>query len=365
MKIVFTGGGTAGHILPNIALIEEILATRPSWSVVYLGSKGGLEKELLSGYAVPFYSIYTGKLRRYFSLQNVLDGFKFIAGIVQSLWYLYKIKPAVIFSKGGYVGLPVTIAAKALKVPVIVHESDLSPGLANRLAFPWAAKILLAFQPEVPTTKAALKAKTKVVGLPMRQGFKHEGLKASSADYWFNASASTKPMLLIFGGSLGAAAINEAVRTILPQLLKSFRVLHVCGHNGVDATLNDPDYKQYEFIGKLFPAAIKAADVIVSRAGATSIYEFLYLNKLHILVPLETNSSRGDQLINARYFENKGSSVVLKQGEWLNKPTLLLEKLAYLKEHQQQIQDALHKLSFKDATPDILDIIAQTASVTL
>lgn len=360
-KVVFTGGGTAGHVLPNITLIKAGL--QRGWKASYLGSKCGIERELVGQLnEVDYCCIAAGKLRRYFSWQNVIDLFKVVVGVIQSIYYLYKISPDVIFSKGGYVGLPVTVAAWLLRVPVIVHESDLTVGLANRIAFMWANCIALTFKQTKDHLAAKWQSRAVITGMPLRSEFSVDGGEIATARYWLPTSDSSKPFVVVFGGSLGAAKLNEAVRATLPKLLSRYRVLHVCGRGGVIEALQQPDYRQFEYINEYFPMVLQAADIVVARAGATTIYELLYLSKPHILVPLDGRSSRGDQLVNAQCFANLHCSMVIQQSELAADPERLLVELDFWRRDPTVWQQALQAHRTSDATSLLIKLIEQLAT---
>ena len=305
-KIVLTGGGTAGHVTPNIALFP--LLKDLEYNVSYIGSYDGMEKKLLHDFPIPYYGISTGKFRRYFDIKNFTDPFRVIKGYFEAKKLLKEIKPDLLFSKGGFVTVPVVRAAAALKIPCIIHESDMTPGLANRICIPVAKKVCCNF-PEtlqfIPGNKAVL------TGTPIRQelflGDKEEGFR-------FCGLKEDKPVILIMGGSLGAASVNQIVRSALPELLSDFYIVHLCGKGKKDISLvNTNGYLQYEYITDELKDLLAIADLVISRAGANAICELLALQKPNLLIPLTSKSSRGDQLLNARSFESQGYSIVLEE----------------------------------------------------
>ena len=305
-KIVLTGGGTAGHVTPNIALFP--LLKDLEYNVSYIGSYDGMEKKLLHDFPIPYYGISTGKFRRYFDIKNFTDPFRVIKGYFEAKKLLKEIKPDLLFSKGGFVTVPVVRAAAALKIPCIIHESDMTPGLANRICIPVAKKVCCNF-PEtlqfIPGNKAVL------TGTPIRQelflGDKEEGFR-------FCGLKEDKPVILIMGGSLGAASVNQIVRSALPKLLSDFYIVHLCGKGKKDISLvNTNGYLQYEYITDELKDLLAIADLVISRAGANAICELLALQKPNLLIPLTSKSSRGDQLLNARSFESQGYSIVLEE----------------------------------------------------
>lgn len=305
-RIVLTGGGTAGHVTPNIALIPEL--QKQGYDVHYIGSYQGMERRLIEDKNIPYYGIASGKLRRYIDLKNLSDPFKVVKGLGQAFHLLGKLKPDVVFSKGGFVAVPVVLAAKMRRIPCVIHESDMTPGLANKICIPCAMRVCTNF----PETMKHLPAEKAVLtGSPIRQEL-FEGDRRRGLDFCgFNDS---KPVLLIMGGSLGAAAVNDAVRNILPKLLGKFQVIHLCGKDKLEPSLNDTNgYVQYEYIKDELRDLMAAADVLISRAGANAICEILALRKPNILIPLSAEASRGDQILNAASFEKAGYSVVIPE----------------------------------------------------
>ena len=307
-KIVLTGGGTAGHVTPNIALMPAL--KEAGYEITYIGSKKGMEKGLIEATGTKYYGISSGKLRRYFDWKNFSDPFRVMNGFFEAKRILRKIKPDVIFSKGGFVSVPVVLAAKALHIPAVIHESDMTPGLANRIALRGATTVCCNF----PETVEKIQGNRAIwTGTPIRQelfsGDANRGLSFCGFD-----SANDKPVLLIIGGSQGSVFINNAVRGSLDELLKDFRIIHLCGKGNLDESLkNREGYAQYEFISKELPDLFAAADIIISRAGANAIFELLALKKPNLLIPLGLNASRGDQILNARSFEKQGFSKVLEE----------------------------------------------------
>ncbi len=307
-RIVFTGGGSAGHVTVNLALIPKFLEL--GWDVSYIGSESGIERELISTLnSVKYYPISTGKLRRYFDVKNFKDPLKVLKGIFQAKSILSNIKPDVIFSKGGFVSVPVVIGAKLNKLPVIIHESDLTPGLANKISIPFATKVCVTF-PEtishIPEHKAV--SIGPIVREEILKGKKSEGLKL--CDF-----ISVKPVLLIMGGSLGAKRINEAVHNNLDMLVKQFQIVHICGKGNLNPSLARKGYKQFEYVGSELPHLMQMTDIVISRAGSNSIFEFLALKKPMLLIPLSKAQSRGDQILNAESFYKSGFCEVLQEEE--------------------------------------------------
>lgn len=305
-KILLTGGGTAGHVTPNIALLPRL--REAGYEISYIGSYTGIEKELIEAQQIPYYGISSGKLRRYFDPKNFSDPFKVMKGLGQAIRLIHKIKPNVIFSKGGFVSVPVLLAARICRIPAIIHESDITPGLANKIALPGATRVCCNF----PETMKYLPAKKAVLtGSPIRRELLTGDASAARALCGFDKS---RPVLFVVGGSSGSVIINHAVREALPNLLKKFQIIHMCGKDHLDDTLmTTPGYRQFEYIGKELRDIFALSDVVVSRAGANSICELLALHKPNLLIPLSAGASRGDQILNAASFEKQGFSMVLKE----------------------------------------------------
>ncbi|HCS67185.1 MAG TPA: undecaprenyldiphospho-muramoylpentapeptide beta-N-acetylglucosaminyltransferase [Oribacterium sp.] len=307
-KIVLTGGGTAGHVTANIALLPRLRAD--GFEAYYIGSYDGIEKKMMEREGIPYTGISTGKLRRYFDLKNFSDPIRVLKGFGEAKKALKNIQPEIVFSKGGFVAVPVVWAAHSLHIPVVTHESDMTPGLANKLCLRAASRICCNF-PE--TTKALPAGKAVLTGSPIRekllQGTREDGLEMTGF-------SGEKPVLMAIGGSLGSVAINNALRALLPELLKTYDVIHVCGKGNLDETLADTEgYRQYEFLSDGLRNLYALADVVISRAGANVICELLALKKPNILIPLPLDQSRGDQILNAKSFEKQGFSYVLDQHE--------------------------------------------------
>ena len=305
-----TGGGTAGHVIPNLALVP--LLAKEGIAVEYIGSEAGIEKRLVTEKGIPFHGIPSGKLRRYFDLKNITDPFRVVAGVFKAWALLGRIRPALVFSKGGFVAVPVVLAARARGIPVVLHESDMTPGLANRLCIPFAAIVCASFREtldHLPSGKAVH------TGAPIRAEL-FAGERSKGLAFLGFPEEPAKPLLLSMGGSLGSRALNRALREALPALAGRFRVAHICGKGAIDPALEGgPDYRQFEYVGSELPDLLAAADFVLSRAGANAIFELLALQKPNLLVPLPLASSRGDQILNARAFEAQGYSRVLPEEE--------------------------------------------------
>lgn len=351
--IVLTGGGTAGHVTPNIALIPKL--QEAGYTISYIGSYDGIEKKLIEEMGIPYYGISSGKLRRYFDLKNFSDPFRVLKGFGEAKKLLKQLKPDVVFSKGGFVTVPVVIAAKKCKIPAIIHESDMTPGLANKLCISSAVKICCNFPETVnnlPADKAVL------TGTPIRRELLSGDKEAARKFCGFDAA---KPVLMVIGGSLGAASVNENIRKILPKLLEEFQIIHLCGKGKTDENLkNIQGYVQYEYIKKELPDMFALADIVISRAGANAICEICALRKPNLLIPLSANASRGDQILNARSFERQGFSMVLEE-EQITEQTLL-DSIRRLYDNRESYTAAMAASSQLDSIACIVDIIESYAS---
>lgn len=350
-RIILTGGGTAGHVTPNIALIPKL--KEQGFDIQYIGSYDGIEKKLIEELGIPYYGISSGKLRRYFDLKNFTDPFRVIKGYFQAHSLLRKLQPDIIFSKGGFVTVPVVQAAKSLHIPVIIHESDMTPGLANKLALPAATKVCCNF----PETISYLpEGKAVLTGSPIREELHHgsrlNGLK-------FCGFTAEKPVLLIIGGSLGSVAVNGAIRKILPDLLKTFQVVHLCGKGNLDESLiGTPGYVQYEYIKQELADLFAMADLVVSRAGANAICELLDLHKPMLLIPLSAAASRGDQILNARSFQKQGFCEMLEEENITSE--LLLSSILNLYKNREKYIETMKKSKASSAVDTIVSLILDT-----
>ena len=346
-KIILTGGGSAGHVTPNLALLPQLLAE--GVEVHYIGTADGLERTILSGRKdITYHIISSGKLRRYFSWKNFTDPFRVMRGMFQARRVMREVKPAAVFSKGGIVSVPVVIAAHGRRIPVVTHESDYTPGLANKINAKFADKICVTFE----DTLAHVGAKGVHTGTPIRPEL-YEGDKARGLS--FLGFDDSKPVLLVMGGSLGAAAVNDAVRAALPKLLATFDVAHLCGKGKVDESLAQPGYRQFEYVNAELPDMLAATDVVVSRAGANAVFEFLALSKPALLIPLPRSASRGDQILNAGYFARKGFAMVLEQ-EALT-PETLLDAVNDLYDRRLSFIATMSAEPLADGTDEVLAVI--------
>jgi UDP-N-acetylglucosamine--N-acetylmuramyl-(pentapeptide) pyrophosphoryl-undecaprenol N-acetylglucosamine transferase len=348
---VLTGGGTAGHVTPNLAIIPKL--EEKGFHIEYIGTRDGMEKELVACTDVPYHIISAGKLRRYFSLKNFTDPFKLLAGCVKAGRILKKLRPAAVFSKGGFVSVPVVFAAHRRKIPVVLHESDYTPGLANKLCIPRADKICVAFE---PTLRFVPAGKGICTGLPIRRellcGDREAGLEMCGF-------SGEKPVLLVMGGSLGAKALNDAIDVSLGGLTQQYDVIHIRGKSNLRSGLLPCGYKQFDFIGCELPHIYAASDIMVSRAGATAVFEILSLALPTLLVPLPRATSRGDQILNAQYFEKKGFSLVLEQESM--SPETLIAGIRRLYDKRDTLKDAMKQENMTDAADRVANVIADAA----
>ena len=348
-KILLTGGGTAGHVTANLALLSEL---REKHTIYYMGSKDGIEKELAEKAGLPYFGISTGKLRRYFSLRNLTDPFRVIGGFFQARKQIKAWNIDLVFSKGGFVAVPVIFAAASLGIPVICHESDMTPGLANKLTIPFAKKICCNF-PE--TLNYLPKKKAVFTGAPIReellQGSREKGLERAGF-------SGEKEVLLIIGGSMGSQAVNQVIRKHLDQLLEDWDILHVCGKGNADESLkNRTGYQQYEYVHGELADYYQAADCVISRAGANVICELLALEKPNLLIPLPKGASRGDQILNAESFQKQGYSLVLSQEEAEANFSKLYALLKELKDNKAKFQEAMRNSKEKNGRENVLQLI--------
>jgi len=325
-KIIMTGGGTAGHVTPNVALIPSL--KKNGFQVIYIGSKDGIEKEIIKHENIPYFEISSGKLRRYFDIKNISDPFKVLKGVLDAWKIISKEKPDVIFSKGGFVAVPVVIAASMKKIPVVCHESDITPGLANRLAAPFSDKVCVTFRESLQYIKGN---KGILTGSPIREEiFRGSRLKG----FEICGFTGEKEIIFIMGGSLGSKVINDVIRKNLDELLNEFDVIHICGKGNIDKKLIAVEgYFQFEYVSEDLPHLMTAADYIVSRAGANSIFEFLALKKPTLLIPLSKKASRGDQILNANSFKKEGYALVIEEEDI--KTESFMSKIKELKENKR------------------------------
>lgn len=347
-KIIMTGGGSAGHVTPNLALVPKLKEL--GFEIKYIGSKNGIEKEIIKKEGIPYYEISSGKLRRYFDIKNFTDPLKVVKGVGDALKILSKEKPDVVFSKGGFVTVPVLIAASLKKIPVVSHESDFTPGLANKIAAPFCDKLCVTFPESVKYVKGD---KGILTGTPIRTELLTGSRENGRA---FCKFPKNKPVLLIIGGSLGSKVINDSIRNNIDNLLIGFNIIHLCGKNNLESALNGKEgYLQFEYISTELPDLMAYSDFVVSRAGANAIFELLALKKPHILIPLSAKASRGDQVLNAKSFKKSGYSMVIEEEELTE--TLLEEKLKELYRNKNLYIENMTKGGMTNGIDNIINVI--------
>ncbi len=337
--VVIVGGGSAGHVLPALPVADELI--KKQWQVHFVGTHSGLEEKLLGDRAITFHSVSAGKLRRYFSWQNFSDLIRIFLGIVQAVFLLREIRPNVIFSKGGFVSFPVVFAGWLLRIPILAHESDLTPGLANRLVMPFVSTLCSSF---ADTRFAGFKGRVVNTGTPVREDLLKGDAKAGRL---FLRVEDDRPILLVTGGSLGADALNSIVRDCLSELCANYFVVHICGP-GKAQNIVQSGYLELAYVDAGWGDILAAADIVVSRAGANALFELWALKKLALLVPLSGTVSRGDQLANAAYAKAQGLSAVLTEDDLGTEQ--LLAALKTLSEDAQQYQQALDGVAALNAS---------------
>lgn len=344
--IVLTGGGTAGHVTPNLALIPEL--KKAGYNVIYIGTENGMERGLVEKTGVEYHYVSTGKLRRYMSKDNFTDMFKVVKGIAEAKKLIKRLKPDIVFSKGGFVAVPVVLGAKFNGVPVIAHESDMTPGLANKIAMPFAKKICTTF----PETVKYVGKKGIHTGTPIRkelfEGNAEKGRMLCGFD-------NEKPVIMMMGGSLGSQKINKVLRAALTEITTGFQLVHICGKGNVDKSINIKGYKQFEYLSEELPHVMACADMVISRAGSNSISEFLALKKPALLIPLSAKASRGDQILNAQSFEKQGYSLVLKEEEMT--PESLLKSIKELYLAKDSLISAMAKSPASNGVENVMKVI--------
>lgn len=351
-RIVLTGGGTAGHVTPNLALIPFL--QKDGWDVHYIGTKEGIERSLVEPLAgVTYHAVKSGKLRRYFDVKNLTDPFRVVAGAFQAQSLLGRLRPNIVFAKGGFVSVPVVYGAALHRIPVLIHESDITPGLANKLSAPFASAVLTTF----PEAAKAMGEKGVCTGTPLRrqlfEGRRERGLSLCG----FSAS---RPVLMMVGGSLGAQSVNKVLRDALPELLAHYQVLHVCGKGNLAPELEGTaGYRQFEYLQSELPDAFACADMVLSRAGSNSLSEILALGKPALLVPYPATASRGDQILNAQSLAARGLAHVIAQ-EDLNAESLVRE-LSALWADRAALTKAMRALPDADGTAQVLAQIERFA----
>ncbi|MDD3225489.1 MAG: undecaprenyldiphospho-muramoylpentapeptide beta-N-acetylglucosaminyltransferase [Clostridium sp.] len=352
-KIILTGGGSAGHVTPNLALVPKLKEL--GYEIQYIGTANGIEKGIIKNANIEYHAISSGKLRRYFDIKNFTDPFKVIKGVFQAISIMRKEKPNIVFSKGGFVSVPVVIAAHFCRIPVIAHESDMTPGLANRISSPYCTKICVTFPESVSKIKGN---KGVLTGTPIRSsllnGNRAKGIRICGFEN------SNKPVLFAIGGSLGAKVINYTLRKSIHEILPNYNVIHICGKGNLDNSLNKTKgYRQFEYVDEELPHLMGAADIVISRAGANTIFELLALKKPNILIPLSKKSSRGDQILDAASFEKKGYSAVIQEEELTKE--VLVKLINKIYKNRYEFIKNMDSSSIKNGTDNIINIIEKYA----
>lgn len=350
--VVITGGGSAGHVIPALPVADALLAK--GFDVHFIGTRSGLEQGYLGDRDVHFHGISAGKLRRYWSLQNFTDLFRIVWAVVESVSLLRQMRPSVLFSKGGFVSLPPVFAAWLLRIPVIAHESDLTPGLANRLSLPFIQTLCTSFD---ETYFSGFKGRHIVTGTPIRESLCNgDGQRARSK----LGIAFEQPVLVVTGGSLGAEGLNQIILDNILALTERFFVIHVCGV-GKTTALKQPGYLQLEFVGSGWEDLLAAADLVISRAGANAVFEWVALNKPNLLVPLPLEGSRGDQLANAKYALRMGWSEMVEEKDLDSER--LFGALQSLMDNRQASSTAMAALDTAGATAKLVGEILRLQKV--
>ncbi|HHU37239.1 MAG TPA: undecaprenyldiphospho-muramoylpentapeptide beta-N-acetylglucosaminyltransferase [Treponema sp.] len=314
-SLVFVGGGTGGHIFPGLAVIEALKEITPDSNIVWLGSSRGMDRSIVESAGVSFYGIPSGKFRRYFSFKNITDLFRIFVGFFVALYHLKKLKPLVVFSKGGFVSVPPCYAAALLGIPVLTHECDFTPGLATRLNARVAKKIFISYEETVSYLAQRYQSLAEYTGNPVRSAFYHTN--PAKGRQFLGFSDKNTPVVFVQGGSLGARQINELTVSIARRLSEHCFIVHQTGAGNRDAALEEEQhstsgkYRSFEFIREEMPHVLSCADLVVSRAGANSVWECATAGKPMVLIPLEASGSRGDQIDNARFYEERGAATVL------------------------------------------------------
>ena len=349
-KIVLTGGGTLGHVTPHLALIPRL--KEAGYEIHYIGTENGMEAPKMRAVeGITYHAVKSGKLRRYHDWKNFTDPFRVIAGAFQSARLMGKIKPDVVFSKGGFVAVPVVFGAWLHRIPVLCHESDLTPGLANKLCKPFATRFATTF----PECAEALGAKAEMTGTPLRpelfRGDKAKGLSLLGFD-------GQKPVLLMMGGSSGAQSVNACLRKAIPELTPDFDIAHICGKGNLDAELEGtPGYKQIEFLDADLPDVLACTDLVLSRAGANALCEFQALGRPMLLIPYPKGASRGDQILNAKSLEKRGLCRVLLQENMT--PETMVKEIRETWAERDTLTEALKNAPPANGTERVLQMIQE------
>ncbi|MDF9413480.1 undecaprenyldiphospho-muramoylpentapeptide beta-N-acetylglucosaminyltransferase [Brevibacillus laterosporus] len=351
-KIIFTGGGSAGHVTANLVLIFE--CTKENYEIHYIGSKNGIEQRLVAEFdQVHYHSVSTGKLRRYFDWKNFTDVYKVMKGIFQAYLLIRRLKPDVVFSLGGFVSVPVVLGAKLNGIATIIYEPDVHMGLANRISYPFATKVCTTF---LETKKNNPSKKTIHIGAlvkdTLKAGDRERGISFCNFTY-------QKPVLLVMGGSQGAERINQVVRAVLPDLLQNFQVIHLCGPGKIEASIQQEGYQQFEYVTHVLPDLLAAADIVVSRAGSNSIHELLALQKPMLLIPHTSGGTRNGQIKNAQNFQQAGYAAILMQETMTNQS--FLDSVYHLHQNRETYIQHMKTNDSGKAVKKVMDVIKSLA----
>ena len=346
LSIVLTGGGTAGHVIPCLNLLPDLKEKFDK--IYYIGSFNGIERDIVNSYGIDFYPITCVKLKRKITTENLTIPFKLAKGISDAKKLLKKLNPSIVFSKGGYVALPVVIAAHKLKIPVISHESDITAGLANKIASRYSLLTLTSFLETAKEFKNGLH-----VGCPLKKDLAGYDRRLALSEFGFDG---TKPVLLAFGGSLGSITLNNAIISALQQLKGTFDVLHVTGKKNFDKYYKSAGYTPLPYVDDM-RKAYSVADVIVSRCGANSAFEILSLSKPVVFIPLSKKESRGDQVLNAEYFMKNGCAYLLSENLLTDKSLCFAVNAVYFGSKQGK----LAPIKIDDASKKIVSILYEKA----
>lgn len=353
--IAVTGGGSAGHVIPALPVADALLAR--GHTVHFIGTRSGLEQGYLGDRPITFHGISAGKLRRYFSVQNFTDLFRIAWAVAESFLLLRRIRPSVLFSKGGFVSLPPVFAAWLLGIPVVAHESDLTPGLANRLSLPFIKTLCTSFSgTRFSGFFSEFTGRQVVTGTPVRDSLLTGNAALARERYGIDANQA---VLLVTGGSLGAEGLNRIIRDNLDALTERFFVVHVCGV-GKTFNVSQPCYIQLEFVDDGWGDLLACADLVVSRAGANALFEWLALGKPNLLVPLPAGGSRGDQLANAEHALARGWSEVVEEDDLTGER--LLAALSSLSQHSETYIAAMAEHGAADAVSQLVAEILSLSS---
>lgn len=349
MRILLVGGGTMGSVSPLIAVYEQIKKSKPKAKFLFLGTKDGPEQKAVDSYDIDFQAIPAGKLRRYFSWQNLLDPFKLVAAFLKSFVIIWKFKPQAVMIAGSFVGVPVAWAAWCLRVPILIHQQDIIAGLANKLMANAATKITVSFESSL---KDFSSAKTVLTGNPVRQEF--YSCDPDKGRVIFKLKDNL-PVLLVVGGGTGAGAINQIVSQALPELLKFCQVIHITGR-GKKLDFNDEDYHQFEFLTNEMREALCAADLVVSRAGMSTLSELIILAKATIVIPIADSH----QEYNARYFQNNNAIVSLSQNS-LTKDMFvsLVKEVLFDREKKNNLEIGISRMMQADGARQVVQLLLQ------